>query len=33
MKTLQALILLSVFILFSQCTVEKYKVKENVDEI
>ncbi len=32
MKTLQTLILLLVFILFSQCTAEKYKVKESIDE-
>lgn len=32
MKTLQSLFLLLVFLLFSQCTVEKYKVKESIDE-
>lgn len=32
MKALQTLILLLVFILFSQCTAEKYKVKESIDE-
>jgi hypothetical protein len=32
MKTLQSLILLLVFILFSRCAGEKYKVKESIDE-